>query len=100
MVAMLLSIWLIYAWGGQAYMNVMNLVGLSASPQYLQKLTYLCWNHDQRILQIDTVRCAPLTYSDLSLSSIRRLHSCVNIQMHYTLGRGRLRSRLVNSGCG
>lgn len=73
MVAMLLSIWLIYAWGGQAYMNVMNLVGLSASPQYLQKLTYLCWNHDQRILQIDTVRCAPLTYSDLSLISIRHL---------------------------
>lgn len=58
MVAMLLSVWLIYTWGGQAYMNVMNLVGLSASPQFLQKLTYLCWNHDPRILQIDTVRCA------------------------------------------
>lgn len=56
LVAMLLSVWLIYAWGGQAYLNVMNLVGLSASPQFLQKLTYLCWNHDPRILQIDTVR--------------------------------------------
>lgn len=33
-------------------------VGLSATPQYHQKLTYLCWNHDPRILQIDTVRCA------------------------------------------
>ena len=54
---MLLSVWLIYAWGGQAYYNVMNLVGLSATPQFLQKLTYLCWNHDPRILQIDTVRC-------------------------------------------
>ena len=56
LVAMLLSVWLIYAWGGQAYYNVMNLVGLSATPQFLQKLTYLCWNHDPRILQIDTVR--------------------------------------------
>lgn len=56
LVAMALSVWLIYAWGGQAYYNVMNLVGLSATPQFLQKLTYLCWNHDPRILQIDTVR--------------------------------------------
>ncbi len=56
LVAMLLSVWLIYALGGQAYYNVMNLVGLSATPQFLQKLTYLCWNHDPRILQIDTVR--------------------------------------------
>ena len=57
LVAMLMSVWLIYAWGGQAYYNVMNLVGLSATPPFLQKLTYLCWNHDPRILQIDTVRC-------------------------------------------
>lgn len=120
MVAMAMSVWLIWAWGGQCYTNVMNLVsplpqrdaeapakiallptarlertclsavsgvggreipaksphemyynhlmlrrsphglqvGLTATPQYLQKLTYLCWNHDSRILQIDTVRCA------------------------------------------
>ena len=57
LVAMIMSVWLIYAWGGQAYYNVMNLVGLSATPPFLQKLTYLCWNHDPRILQIDTVRC-------------------------------------------
>lgn len=37
---------------------VLAQVGLTATPQYLQKLTYLCWNHDSRILQIDTVRCA------------------------------------------
>ena len=55
---MIMSVWLIYAWGGQAYYNVMNLVGLSATPPFLQKLTYLCWNHDPRILQIDTVRCS------------------------------------------
>ena len=58
LVAMIMSVWLIYAWGGQAYYNVMNLVGLSATPPFLQKLTYLCWNHDPRILQIDTVRCS------------------------------------------
>ena len=73
LVAMLLSVWLIYAWGGQAYLNVMNLVGLSASPQFLQKLTYLCWNHDPRILQIDTVRWAVLQLPSPVLSHHHRL---------------------------
>ncbi len=67
---MLLSVWLIYAWGGQAYYNVMNLVGLSATPQFLQKLTYLCWNHDPRILQIDTVRWA------LALPDLLKIPDC------------------------
>ena len=71
LVAMLLSVWLIYAWGGQAYYNVMNLVGLSATPQFLQKLTYLCWNHDPRILQIDTVRCAPDEYKLTCFEDLR-----------------------------
>lgn len=36
--------------------NVNSLVGRSATPEFLQKLTYLCWNHHKAILQIDTVR--------------------------------------------
>ena len=40
----------------QAYENVVNLVGLGASPEYLQKLTYLALHHHPSILQIDTVR--------------------------------------------
>ena len=36
--------------------NVNSLVGKSAAPEYLQKLTYLCWNHDKAIKHIDTVR--------------------------------------------
>ncbi|CAK0740588.1 hypothetical protein CVIRNUC_001261 [Coccomyxa viridis] len=68
LVAMIMSVWLIYAWGGQAYYNVMNLVGLSATPPFLQKLTYLCWNHDPRILQIDTVRA--YTFGDSYLAEV------------------------------
>ena len=71
LVAMLMSVWLIYAWGGQAYYNVMNLVGLSAQPPFLQKLTYLCWNHDPRILQIDTVRCKQPTSLSTHLLNAR-----------------------------
>ena len=36
--------------------NVNSLVGRSAAPEYLQKLTYLCWNHHKAIKHIDTVR--------------------------------------------
>jgi hypothetical protein len=36
--------------------NVHSLVGQSASPEYLQKLTYLCWNHHKAVRHIDTVR--------------------------------------------
>ena len=31
-------------------------MGKTASPDYLQKLTYLCWNHHKDIRHIDTVR--------------------------------------------
>lgn len=36
--------------------NVNSLVGRTAAAEYLQKLTYLCWNHHKAIRQIDTVR--------------------------------------------
>ncbi|KAA8549776.1 hypothetical protein F0562_001206 [Nyssa sinensis] len=36
--------------------NVNSLVGRSAAPEFLQKLTYLCWNHHKAIRHIDTVR--------------------------------------------
>lgn len=36
--------------------NVNSLTGRTAPPEYLQKLTYLCWNHHPEILFIDTVR--------------------------------------------
>ena len=32
------------------------MVGLSAAPAYLQKLTYLSCNHHEGILEVDTVR--------------------------------------------
>lgn len=40
----------------QAREHILNLVGLSAPPELLQKLTYLAFYHDQRVHQIDTVR--------------------------------------------
>ena len=55
-VAIALSIWVVWAWGGQAREHVLNLVGRSAPPDLLQRLTYLAFYHDPRVLKIDTVR--------------------------------------------
>nr|CAB3474753.1 unnamed protein product [Digitaria exilis] len=52
----LLAIYTIRTWSMTVLENVHSLVGQSASPEYLQKLTYLCWNHHKAVRHIDTVR--------------------------------------------
>ncbi|KAH7352133.1 hypothetical protein KP509_19G031500 [Ceratopteris richardii] len=54
--AILLALYTIRTWSMTVLENVNSLVGKTASPEYLQKLTYLCWNHHKEIRQIDTVR--------------------------------------------
>ncbi|KAJ4979286.1 hypothetical protein NE237_010066 [Protea cynaroides] len=54
--AITLAIYTIRTWSMTVLENVNSLVGMSAAPDYLQKLTYLCWNHHKAIRHIDTVR--------------------------------------------
>ncbi|EFJ22209.1 hypothetical protein SELMODRAFT_173239 [Selaginella moellendorffii] len=54
--AIVLALYTIRTWSVTVLDNVNSLVGRTASPDYLQKITYLCWNHHEEILQIDTVR--------------------------------------------
>ncbi|CAM8957922.1 unnamed protein product [Rhodiola kirilowii] len=54
--AMILALYTIRTWSLTVLENVNSLVGRSAAPEYLQKLTYLCWNHHKAIKHIDTVR--------------------------------------------
>ncbi|KAL5221198.1 hypothetical protein ABZP36_025911 [Zizania latifolia] len=54
--AIILAIYTIRTWSMTVLENVHSLVGQSASPEYLQKLTYLCWNHHKAMRHIDTVR--------------------------------------------
>ena len=51
-----LAFYTMRTWSKTVLENVNSLVGKSASPDYLQKLTYLCWNHHQAIRHIDTVK--------------------------------------------
>nr|XP_010922410.1 metal tolerance protein 5 isoform X2 [Elaeis guineensis] len=54
--AIILALYTIRTWSMTVLENVNSLVGRSAAPEYLQKLTYLCWNHHKAIRHIDTVR--------------------------------------------
>ncbi|CAN6448243.1 unnamed protein product [Victoria cruziana] len=54
--AIVLALYTIRTWSITVLENVNSLVGRSAAPDYLQKLTYLCWNHHKAIKHIDTVR--------------------------------------------
>nr|GMD55878.1 metal tolerance protein 11 isoform X1 [Ipomoea batatas] len=52
----ILALYTIRTWSMTVLENVNSLVGKSATPEFLQKLTYLCWNHHKAIRHIDTVR--------------------------------------------
>lgn len=54
--AIVLAVYTIWNWSLTVLENVKSLVGETASPDFLKKLTYLCWNHHQGVKQIDTVR--------------------------------------------
>jgi cation diffusion facilitator family transporter len=54
--AIILALYTIRTWSLTVLENVNSLAGRSAAPEYLQKLTYLCWNHHKAIRHIDTVR--------------------------------------------
>mmetsp|Transcript_34207 Transcript_34207/g.74775 ORF Transcript_34207/g.74775 Transcript_34207/m.74775 type:complete len:432 (-) Transcript_34207:229-1524(-) len=54
--AILLAAYIVWNWGNAAMENVKNMVGLSASPELLQKLTFMCYNHHSEVMKIDTVR--------------------------------------------
>ncbi|KAI5446136.1 Metal tolerance protein 11 [Lathyrus oleraceus] len=54
--AIIRALYIIRSWSMTVLENVNSLVGRSAAPEYLQKLTYLCWNHHKAVRHIDTVR--------------------------------------------
>ncbi|KAG0450393.1 hypothetical protein HPP92_026804 [Vanilla planifolia] len=54
--AILLALYTIRTWSMTVLENVNSLVGRTAAPEFLQKLTYLCWNHHKAVRHIDTVR--------------------------------------------
>ncbi|CAA0815482.1 Metal tolerance protein 10 [Striga hermonthica] len=54
--AILIAIYTINTWAKTVVENVWSLIGRTAPPDFLAKLTYLIWNHHKEIQHIDTVR--------------------------------------------
>ncbi|KAF2289523.1 hypothetical protein GH714_036829 [Hevea brasiliensis] len=54
--ALLLAIYTISNWSGTVLENAVSLIGQSAPPEVLQKLTYLVIRHHPKIKRVDTVR--------------------------------------------
>lgn len=54
--AIMIALYTISTWTKTVMQNVWSLIGRTAPPEYLTKLTYLVWNHHEEIKHIDTVR--------------------------------------------
>lgn len=53
---MQIALYTMGTWAQTVLENVWSLIGKTAPPDYLSKMTYLIWNHDKEIKHIDTVR--------------------------------------------
>ncbi|MFS7928822.1 putative cation efflux protein [Helianthus anomalus] len=54
--AIIIALYTISTWARTVMENVRALIGRTAPPDFLSKLTYLVWNHHEEIKHIDTVR--------------------------------------------
>ncbi|KAJ6891761.1 hypothetical protein NC651_025068 [Populus alba x Populus x berolinensis] len=54
--AIIIALYTITSWSRTVIENVWSLIGRTAPPEFLAKLTYLIWNHHKEIKHIDTVR--------------------------------------------
>ncbi|XP_042520293.1 metal tolerance protein 9-like [Macadamia integrifolia] len=54
--AILIALYTMSTWARTVRENVWSLIGRTAPPEYLSKLTFLIWNHHEEIKHIDTVR--------------------------------------------
>lgn len=54
--AIMIALYTISTWAKTVVENVWSLIGRTAPPEFLTKLTYLIWNHHEEIKHIDTVR--------------------------------------------
>ncbi|KAF3448787.1 hypothetical protein FNV43_RR09500 [Rhamnella rubrinervis] len=54
--AVVIALYTMNTWARTVLENVHSLIGRTAPPEFLAKLTYLIWNHHEEIKHIDTVR--------------------------------------------
>ena len=60
--AILIGLWILSVWVRTGSEQVRMLSGYKADDDFLKQITYLTWNHDERIKAIDTVRAFHMAY--------------------------------------
>ncbi len=60
-----MSAYIMFTWFCTGYRNVKVMSGLTASPSFINSITYLAYNHHPSILAIDTVRAYHLSHNYL-----------------------------------
>jgi len=82
--AILISLYTGHSWITTAFEQVELLTGATAEPDFIKKLTFICMNHDDRILAVDTVRVRGIVL-------IKRLtYGATGLQIRHSLpGRAR-----------
>eukprot|EP00262_Sarcandra_glabra_P019930 TRINITY_DN7751_c2_g1_i1.p1 TRINITY_DN7751_c2_g1~~TRINITY_DN7751_c2_g1_i1.p1 ORF type:complete len:400 (+),score=41.08 TRINITY_DN7751_c2_g1_i1:101-1300(+) len=58
--AILIALYTMSTWAKTVIENVWSLIGKTAPPDFLKKVTYLIWNHHEEIKHIDTVKAYTL----------------------------------------
>ncbi|KAK3220982.1 hypothetical protein Dsin_014952 [Dipteronia sinensis] len=82
--AIIIALYTISTWARTVVENVFSLIGRTAPPDFLAKVTYLIWNHHKEIKHIDTVRAYTFgahyfVEVDIVLSEDMLLHRAHNI---------------------
>ena len=54
--AILIALWIIRSWTITALEQIRKLTGSTAPPDFISRLTHIAYNHDMRVIKIDTVR--------------------------------------------
>lgn len=60
-----MSLYIMFIWFCTGYRNVKVMSGMSATPDFLNQVVYLAYNHHPSVVAIDTVRAFHLAYDYL-----------------------------------
>ena len=50
--AIVIAGWIMYSWAGTAMEQISKLAGITAPPEFLQRVTHLAFNHDDNVLKV------------------------------------------------
>ena len=72
----MIAIYIIVTWTQEGWSQVQMIIGRTADPEFLQKLTFTACQHDTRIQKVILKACSSMLYSPVAVLLLR--HRCVD----------------------